>query len=123
MAKVLVIDDDPDMTSLMEIVLAREGYEVLLASNGALGIELAIGEQPDLILLDILMPAFGGVKVLEHLGQAESTAQIPVIAITAGGEDVERRVKEMEAFGPIDLFRKPFSPGDLVERIHQILDD
>jgi CheY-like chemotaxis protein len=82
-ARILCIEDDPDMIDYMTLILGRAGYEVIGADGGVRGLEAMRQEQPDLILLDLMMPGMDGAEVLLRKGEDESIRHIPVIALTA----------------------------------------
>lgn len=82
-ARILCIEDDPDMIDYMTLILGRAGYEVIGADGGVRGLEAMRREQPDLILLDLMMPGMDGAEVLLRKGEDESIRDIPVIALTA----------------------------------------
>lgn len=82
-ARILCIEDDPDMIDYVMLVLGKAGYEVIGADGGAEGLELMRQEQPDLILLDLMMPGMDGAEVLLRKGEDEAIRHIPVIALTA----------------------------------------
>jgi len=119
MQKILVIDDDQDILDLLCFNLERAGNRCISALDGTLGLELAINEVPDLIVLDIMMPGFSGIEVLKRLKNDRSTSQIPVVLLTAKGEEVDR-VIGLE-LGAEDYVTKPFSVRELVLRIEKIL--
>ena len=109
---VLVIDDDPRMLRLVEINLEREGYNVILAIDGVVGISLLKETKPDLVLLDIMMPEPDGYEVLKRIRQESN---VPVIMLTAiQGVD---SVIESLGLGADDYVRKPFSPAELIARV------
>jgi DNA-binding response OmpR family regulator len=82
-AKILCIEDDPDMIDYLALVLGKAGYKVIGADGGAQGLELMRREQPDLVLLDLMMPEMDGAEVLLRKGRDEAIRDIPVIALTA----------------------------------------
>jgi CheY-like chemotaxis protein len=82
-AKILCVEDDPDMIDYLTLVLGKAGYEVIGADGGAQGLELMRQEQPDLVLLDLMMPEMDGAEVLLRKGRDEAIRDIPVIALTA----------------------------------------
>lgn len=82
-AKILCIEDDPDMIDYIKLILGKAGYTVVGADGGAEGLEAMRREQPDLVLLDLMMPGMDGADVLLEKGEDESIRQIPVIALTA----------------------------------------
>jgi CheY-like chemotaxis protein len=82
-AKILCIEDDPDMIDYIKLILGKAGYDVVGADGGARGLEIMKKEKPDLILLDLMMPGMDGAEVLLHKKQDEQIRDIPVIALTA----------------------------------------
>jgi CheY-like chemotaxis protein len=82
-AKILCIEDDPDMIDYIQLILGKAGYEVIGANGGAEGLKLMRQEKPDLILLDLMMPEMDGAEVLLHKKEDAATRNIPVIALTA----------------------------------------
>jgi DNA-binding response OmpR family regulator len=109
---ILVIDDDPHMLKLMEITLKREGYDVVLAIDGVVGISLLKETKPDLILLDIMMPKPDGFEVLERIRRESN---VPVIMLTAI-QEVDSVIKSL-GLGADDYVRKPFRPAELIARV------
>jgi CheY-like chemotaxis protein len=94
MAKVLVIDDEPAVRELLNILLSQKGYDVLLADNGSKGLELYRQEHPDVILLDLKMPGLDGVTVLKHIRSVDLTQ--PVIVLTGdSAPETKRQVREL----------------------------
>ena len=119
MQKILVIDDDQDILDLLCFNLERAEIQCLSALDGASGFELAKSELPDLIILDIMMPGFSGIEILKKLKFEPSTNRIPVVMLTARGEEVDR-VLGLE-LGATDYVTKPFSVRELVLRVQNIL--
>lgn len=118
-ATVLVIDDEPAMRGMLELVLAKAGYRLLSAKNGSEGLALAIESRPDLILLDRGMPAMDGREVLKRLRSTPETRAIPVIMLTALGRDSD--VKESLALGADCHCTKPLDSATLLQEISQTL--
>ncbi len=112
---VLVIDDERDLVDLLRYNLEREGFEVLGASDGETGLELAVARKPDVIILDRMMPGPDGVEICRRLRQEVRTAEVPVILLTAKASEGDR-VAGLDA-GADDYVVKPFSPKELVARI------
>jgi two-component system alkaline phosphatase synthesis response regulator PhoP len=116
-ARILIVDDEPEMVRGLEDNLRFEGYQTLSASNGADGLALALREGPDLVLLDIMMPRMSGWDVLRGLRAKQ--VDIPVIMLTARGEEVDR-VLGLE-LGADDYVTKPFSLRELLARVRAVL--
>ncbi len=117
--KVLVVDDEVNITQILEFSIGSEGYEVLSASNGEEAVEKARREQPDLIILDIMMPRIDGYETCRILKSNPLTKNIPVVLLTAKGRDIAKRLGY--EVGATDYIIKPFSPSKLIERIHELL--
>ncbi len=115
MSKILVVDDEKNILELVRFNLEREGYEVLMALDGAHGLELARKEKPDLIVLDVMLPGMNGLEVCQELYRDATTKSIPVIMLSARAEELDR-VLGLE-MGADDYVTKPFSPRELVARI------
>lgn len=119
MAKVLVVDDEPNIVLSLEFLMEQAGFEVVTAEDGEQALARVKDDQPDLLLLDISLPGISGFDVLERLRSEEATAQLPIIMLTAHGRDVERE-KGM-ALGADDYITKPFSTQSLVEKVKILL--
>ena len=117
--KILVVDDEVNITQILEFSIGAEGYEVIAAQNGEEAIDKARREQPDLIILDIMMPIIDGYEACRILKANPLTKHIPVILLTAKGRDIDRRLGY--EVGATDYIVKPFSPNKLIDRIHQLL--
>jgi two-component system OmpR family response regulator len=115
--KVLVVDDEPPITELLNMSLGFEGYEVQVATSGRSGLELAKSFRPDLIVLDVMMPDLDGFQVLRRL--REEGNKVPVLFLTAR-DAVEDRVSGLTA-GADDYLAKPFSLAELSARVGSIL--
>jgi DNA-binding response OmpR family regulator len=114
--RVLVVDDERVVTEVVGRYLQREGFEVSLASNGAEALQMAQEWSPDLIVLDLMLPAIDGLEVCRRLRHDSS---VPIIMLTACGEETDR-VLGLE-LGADDYIVKPFSPRELVARIKSVL--
>lgn len=112
--RVLVVDDEPRIVKVLRIKLSLSGYDVITTTSGAEAIELVRTHEPDIMLLDILMPDVTGMDVLDRV---RSFSQIPVIVFT-GRPEIARFAKR---FGANDYIAKPFDPDALVEKIRLIL--
>ena len=118
-ANILIVDDEADILNLLGYNLKKAGFKVIEAHDGPEAIELAREKKPDLIVLDIMLPNMEGTEVLKKLKQDELTANIPVVMLTAKGEEIDR-VLGLE-LGAEDYITKPFSPRELVLRVRAIL--
>ena len=117
MARVLVIDDDPDVLLLCRVNLAHAGHEVLLALDAERGLEIVRDEQPEVIVLDLMLPRRDGFDVMEELTADGTMREVPVLLLTAraGWED---RVRGLQA-GATEYLTKPFAPSTLTEALQR----
>ena len=115
-SKILVVDDDPNVVKLVQLYLERDGHEVLTASDGATGLELAREEQPSLIVLDLMLPRMDGMEVCRVLRKESS---VPIIMLTAMVEE-DDRLAGLD-LGADDYVTKPFSPRELAARVRAVL--
>lgn len=116
---ILVVDDDREVTDLLEGVLARQGYKVTIARDGNLGIANAQARHPDLLILDMMMPKRSGFLVLEYLRNSDGPA-IPVIMITAN--EGRRHQEYAELLGVDAYLHKPFAIDNLLQKIRSLLE-
>jgi two-component system KDP operon response regulator KdpE len=117
--KILVVDDEPNIVRVIAERLHAHGYEVITASDGLYAVIKAHNDKPDLIILDVRMPAGGGTSVFENLRMTSDTKMIPVIFITAYPDDeLRRQVMEM---GAEDFVAKPFDADDLLVKVRKAL--
>jgi DNA-binding response OmpR family regulator len=116
--RVLVIDDEPDVLLLCRVNLEFEGFDVLEAGDGEQGIDAAVRERPDVIVLDVMMPRMDGFTVLQELGKRPETSDIPVVMLTAKAQENDQ-IQGWSA-GVADYVTKPFSPGALIEAVAQV---
>jgi DNA-binding response OmpR family regulator len=117
--KILAADDEPDITRLIQIVLSKHGYEVVTAVDGKEALEKVASEQPDLILLDVMMPHLDGFEVLAQLQEAGITETVPVIMLTAKRHDAD--IFEGWRAGAEQYLTKPFNPAELVAVVGRAL--
>lgn len=117
--KILIIDDDLDTLRLVGLLLQRKGYQIVAADNGEQGISKAQQENPDLILLDVMMPDMDGVEVLRRLRARDGTSSTPIIMFTAKSQ-IEDKVTGFET-GADDYLTKPTHPAELLARVRTIL--
>jgi DNA-binding response OmpR family regulator len=116
MARILVVDDDPTVREVVASYLRDAGYEVTEAADGKSALDLAAREQPQLVVLDLMLPGIDGLEVCRRL---RATSRVPVIMLTALGEEADR-VLGLE-LGADDYVTKPFSPRELTLRVGSVL--
>ena len=119
MKRVLIIEDEKDLAELLAFNLEKEGYSAMCVHDGKLGLERAGEEIPDLILLDLMLPGLHGTEVCKALRKDQRTAQIPIIMITAKGDEIDR-VVGFEV-GADDYIVKPFSMREMALRIKAVM--
>jgi len=119
MARILVVDDNPQVARLVEFKLEREGYEVQVVHDGSTAIDTATESPPDLCILDVMMPGLSGYEVLIEFRKNPDLAKLPVILLTSLGE--ERHVVKGLQSGADDYMVKPFSPSELLARVNRLL--
>ena len=119
MTRVLVIDDEAPIRLLCRVNLEAEGMDVLEASDGPTGLEKARNEDPDVILLDVMMPGLDGWQVAEELIDSEPTSSIPIVFLTARAE-ARDRARGLD-LGGIDYVTKPFNPVELAPLVRALL--
>jgi two-component system, OmpR family, phosphate regulon response regulator PhoB len=119
MKTILIIEDEKDLAELVAFNLEKEGYRPLLAADGISGLEKARTNSPDLILLDLMLPGLPGTELCKILKSSGTTARIPVIMLTAKGEEIDR-VVGFEV-GADDYVVKPFSTRELLLRVKAVL--
>lgn len=119
MAKILIIDDEEDIRTLLEYNLKKEGFEVSTAENGEEGLQKALTSIPDLILLDVMMPGMDGIEVCDAIRSAPSISYVLICFLTARNEDYSQ-IAGLEA-GADDYIAKPIKPKVLISRINALL--
>lgn len=118
--KLLIVEDDPMIASMYNTKFKTEGFEVFTAENGALGIEIAKKEKPDLIMLDVILPQLDGFSVLRELKKDNKTKSIPVIMLTNLGTEEDK--KKGEKLGAVDyLVKANLTPAQVSEKIRKFL--
>jgi len=117
--KILVVDDEEDILELLKFNLSREGYQVLCAVSGEQALRLVRSENPDLIMLDLMLPGIDGLEVTRRLKNDPDTKNLPIVMLTAKGEEADI-VTGLE-LGADDYITKPFSPRVLIARIRAVL--
>ncbi len=118
-SKILVVEDDPDIQQLLQHQFQQAGYRVEQAVNGQEGLKKAKERKPDLIILDLMLPGVDGLEVCRGLRSGTDTKNIPVLMLTAKGEEVDKIVGF--ELGADDYMTKPFSPRELLLRVKALL--
>lgn len=121
MAKVLVVDDEPNIVLSLEFLMQQAGFEVTTALDGESALTLVNENPPDLVLLDISLPGISGFEVLEQLRNQPIFKRLPIVMLTAHGREVER--EKGLALGADDYITKPFSTRQLVEKVQALLNE
>ena len=114
---VLVVEDDPSVRGLLQTLLSAEGYDVVTASDGLAGLVKVSSAPPALVLLDLMMPDLGGVRVLEEMRDDPELVDIPVIVVT-GKIDAVPGMREL--LGDDNVFLKPFAVSELLSRVGEV---
>ncbi len=117
--KILIIDDDAFIRRPLEFILREEGFEPTTAVSGEDGLSKLEGDRPDLILLDVMMPGLDGFSVCRQVKADPRFAAIPVILLTAKGQESDR--DRGFAAGATEFMNKPYSPSELLRRVREIL--
>lgn len=119
MKKIVIVDDEPNIVMSLEYVFKKEGYDVFIARNGEEAITIAKKENPQIMLLDIMMPKVDGYQVLKYIKNNKKLKQLKVIVISAKSKtsDIELGIK----LGADDYFTKPFSVKKLVKKVKQLV--
>ncbi len=120
MSKILIVEDDPDIRELLRFNLEKAGYTLFLAEDGEQALELARKHTPDIILLDLMLPGVDGLEVCRTLKKDPELQRLPIIMVTAKGEELDR-VVGLE-LGADDYVVKPFSLREVVLRIRKLLE-
>ena len=118
--KIVYFEDDGDMVDLVRIILNREGYQVFGIAEGLEGLKLVQETDPELILLDLMLPDMDGWEIYRQLKQNDSTQNIPVIVVTAKAQSIDK-VLGLEIAKVDEYISKPFRPQELVYRVNQIV--
>ena len=116
MTTILLVEDAPDLARTIERELAASGYDILHAADGVAALQMAASRQPDLVILDWMLPKLDGLEVLRQVRQSSA---VPVLMLTARGEEADR-VIGLEV-GADDYLTKPFSMRELLARVHALL--
>jgi DNA-binding response OmpR family regulator len=119
MARVLIVEDEPDICDLLAFHLEREGYQASKCRSGADALHQIRASPPDLVLLDLMLPGMNGLEVCRRLRQDTATVGLPIVMLTAKGDELDR-VLGLE-LGADDYIVKPFSPKEVVARVRAVL--
>ena len=117
--KILVVEDEVDIATLVSFNLQRVGYAVDMVHDGRAGLEKILKEQPDLVVLDLMLPGMDGFSILKEMQRDSRANQIPVLMLTAKSQ-IDDRIRGLES-GVDDYLTKPFSPKELILRVQAIL--
>lgn len=117
--KILIIDDEKDIVKMLDYNLQKEGYRTLYAYDGEDGLRLAQRENPDLIILDLMLPGKDGLEICKIIKRDDIMSYIPIIMLTAKSQEIDKIIG-LE-FGADDYVTKPFSPRELIARIKAVL--
>jgi len=118
--RVVYIEDEPEMVDLVRLILSRKGYEVIGSNGGRDGLDKVRLENPDLVLLDLMMPDMDGWDVYQQMKAGEATRDIPVIVVTAKAQSIDK-VLGLHIAKVADYISKPFSPQELVNSVEKVL--
>ncbi len=118
--KILIADDEPNIVISLEFLLKREGYDVVVAHNGAEALERVRAERPDLAILDVMMPLRNGFEVCQDLRQDSEFKDLRIMMLTAKGRDTE--VSKGLALGADIYMTKPFSTRELLAKVKALID-
>lgn len=115
--RILVVEDDPNVRGLLQTLLTAEGYDVVVASDGVAGLVQAATSKPALVMLDVMMPDLGGIRVLQELRNDPELRDIDVLVVTGKAEAVPGLRDEL---GEDNVFLKPFGVEDLLNRVAEL---
>jgi two-component system alkaline phosphatase synthesis response regulator PhoP len=117
--KILVIEDDPATSRLVDYSLRHEGYQVISASNGLEGIRKALSESPDLVILDVMLPGVDGFEICHRLRSEPTTAHLPILMFSAKAQEIDKDTAIK--VGADDYLTKPAAPAEMVSRVEKLL--
>lgn len=118
--RVVCIEDEPEMIDLVRLILGRRGFSVIGANGGVEGLETVRREQPDLVLLDLMMPDMDGWEVYQQMKSDSTLREIPVVVVTAKAQSIDK-VLGLHIAKVDDYITKPFGPQELLESVEKIL--
>ena len=119
-AKILIADDEPNIVISLEYLMKREGYDVIVARDGAQALAAVIRERPDLVLLDVMMPLMSGFDVCQQVRSTPKVKDTPIVMLTAKGRDTD--VAKGMAMGATAYMAKPFSTKEIAAKVRELLE-
>jgi DNA-binding response OmpR family regulator len=117
--KVLIIEDDPATSRLVEYSLRHDGFQVVRAANGLEGIRMARSETPDLVILDVMLPGLDGYEICHRLKADAATARLPILMFSAKAQEIDRNTGLK--VGADEYLTKPAAPADIVNTVRKLL--
>jgi two-component system alkaline phosphatase synthesis response regulator PhoP len=117
--KILVIEDDPATLRLVDYSLRHAGYQVITSSNGLEGVRKALGESPDLVILDVMLPGMDGFEICNRLKSEPNTAQLPILMFSAKAQEIDKDTGIK--VGADEYLTKPAAPSEIVSRVEKLL--
>ncbi|OGO43915.1 MAG: hypothetical protein A2137_04445 [Chloroflexi bacterium RBG_16_58_8] len=118
-SKILLIEDDPAISRLVDYTLRHQGYEIIIASNGLEGIRKAHSEAPDLVILDLMLPGIDGFEICHRLRADASTAKLPILMFSAKAQEIDKTTGLK--VGADDYLTKPAAPAEILNRVQKLL--
>jgi len=119
MARVLYVDDDLELTRLVQDCLEDEGYEVLIANDGEEGLGSVISERPDMVILDVMMPQLNGWEIAKYMRERDDYKDVPILMLTGIGPSLNEMTAPL--YGANDHLDKPFDMDELISKVHALL--
>jgi CheY-like chemotaxis protein len=117
---ILVVEDNDDLQVLFKLILESEGYQVAVADNGQDALEILAETQPQLVLMDVMMPGISGLEVSRNIKQQQSYETLPILLVSAVDRVKEQQLDYSQADG---ILYKPFNLDDLIDRVYQLISD
>jgi two-component system alkaline phosphatase synthesis response regulator PhoP len=117
--KILVIEDDPATSRLVDYTLRHEGYQIITAANGLEGLRQARSERPDLIILDVMLPGLDGFEICHRLRAEPATAKLPILMFSAKAQEIDKNTGLK--VGADEYLPKPAAPAEIVSRVARLL--
>lgn len=120
MAKILIIEDDRDVLALIQSLLEREGFEVMIAEDGVEGMEAFVQGSPDMVITDLYMPRMKGIEAIKRIRDIKSDAKI--LAISGGGRySPKTHLSRAKRAGATEILTKPFEPSELLSAVNRLI--